>query len=613
MLKKAWYDKIILGWVIFVLIPLVALEVFYATKMTGSMEKSAVEQATYITKGLTDMMQAVLTEEMKILSLMAADDNMVERSTSRHRRETLTSTLNQWKAKLGNGYESLFLTDAGGTVIAETAGGAYGGANLGSTDFFQTARGGKAAIGAPFKSKKTGGLVSIICAPVYERQGKFAGAIGAGLKLDGLFAKMASVKIGGTGYSLMVDKTGLVLVHSDKRKVLNLNIRTIPGMDGIAAMMLGQQSGAETFLSEGIKKIAVFAPVELTGWSVCVIQDAEDVIVLPRSTRNNIFITAGILLVIAILGALYLPRRIAKAVGNEDQDGTDAAAPAEPYAAGTKTSLAGEESAAPVLPGRAPSPEEESSSAGRIIPPPGSIAERAYVGHVSARAGRDYDRLSSFIKRPFEKQNYYEILELSPNVTPFEIRQAYKTALQIYQAGSLVSYSFFSEEERSRILGRLEEAYLTLISEDARTQYDRMLVERGELEENQTYRKTHKKSTPIFDMKEYKSSSSVMSDMSERVRARVAETPAIDTVMAQDVLTGADLKRIRTDLGVSLREISELTRIRIGLLHAIEEDHIDQISSRFHLESFLKSYANCLQLDADTVVNRYMKRYQAMS
>ncbi len=95
MLKKAWYDKIILGWVIFVLIPLVALEVFYATKMTGSMEKSAVEQATYITKGLTDMMQAVLTEEMKILSLMAADDNMVERSTSRHRRETLTSTLNQ--------------------------------------------------------------------------------------------------------------------------------------------------------------------------------------------------------------------------------------------------------------------------------------------------------------------------------------------------------------------------------------------------------------------------------------------------------------------------------------------------------------------------------------
>lgn len=601
----------IFGWVVFMLIPLIALEVFFATKMTGSLEKMAVEQATYITRGLADMTQVALTEEVKILSLMAADVNLAERGTSRHRRETLTETLNHWKAKIGKGYESIFLTDSGGAVIAETEGGAYSGMNLGNADFFQSAVGGKVAIGTPFKSKKTGGLVSIISVPLYDRQGTFRGIIGAGLKLDGLFARMASVKIGGTGYSFMVDKTGLVLAHSDKRKVLNLNIRAVPGMDGIAAMMLGQQSGADTFLSDGAKKIAVFAPVELSGWSIGVVQDAEDVIVLPRSTRNHFFITAGILLVIAILGALYLPRRIAKTEGKEDPGGEETVAFSEPYAAGMEmpsdAQVSGAES---VVRGRASTPEEELSGSGKIIPPPGSIAERAYSSYVSARAGKDYDRVSSFVKRPFEKQNYYEILELSSSATPFEIRQAYKTALQIYQAGSLVSYSFFSEEERSRILGKLEEAYLTLINEAARTEYDRMLVERKELAESQVYRRTHKKPTPIFEMKDYKSSAGVVLDLSERVRARAAEITAIDTVMAQDILTGADLKQIRTDLGVSLKEVSEFTRIRVGLLHAIEEDHIDQISSRFHLESFLKSYANCLQLDADAVVTRYMKRYQ---
>jgi len=42
----------------------------------------------------------------------------------------------------------------------------------------------------------------------------------------------------------------------------------------------------------------------------------------------------------------------------------------------------------------------------------------------------------------FEELNYYEILELPVNASDFEIRQAYKSALSIYEEDSLSSYTF---------------------------------------------------------------------------------------------------------------------------------------------------------------------------
>lgn len=52
------------------------------------------------------------------------------------------------------------------------------------------------------------------------------------------------------------------------------------------------------------------------------------------------------------------------------------------------------------------------------------------------------------MRKDFNQLNYYEMLDLQPNAVPYEIRHAYNAAMQLYQPGSLVSYSFFSEKER---------------------------------------------------------------------------------------------------------------------------------------------------------------------
>ena len=77
--------------------------------------------------------------------------------------------------------------------------------------------------------------------------------------------------------------------------------------------------------------------------------------------------------------------------------------------------------------------------------------------------------------RNFEELNFYEILEISIDASPFKIKRAYKNALEVYGRESLLTYSLFSEEERNDIFRRIENAYNTLIDKTKRTAYDASL------------------------------------------------------------------------------------------------------------------------------------------
>ena len=93
----------------------------------------------------------------------------------------------------------------------------------------------------------------------------------------------------------------------------------------------------------------------------------------------------------------------------------------------------------------------------------------------------------------FEELNYYEILEMPVNASSFEIRRAYRNALEVYSDHSLLTYSLFSVEERVNILKKLEDAYHTLIDRTRRTAYDASLSDKSS---NTNIQQDHKLSLP---------------------------------------------------------------------------------------------------------------------
>jgi DnaJ-class molecular chaperone len=209
--------------------------------------------------------------------------------------------------------------------------------------------------------------------------------------------------------------------------------------------------------------------------------------------------------------------------------------------------------------------------------------------------------------KPYREQNYYELLEIVPDASPLEIRRAYKRVFELYQDESLVSYSFFSKEERQEILSLLEKAYLALIDLESRAQYDRRLIELGLLDKGRQYSNRMKEPVPIYDFKKIHFDILEPARRLGELKERVLQNQLIQEILAQDMLTGADLHKIRTELDIPLEEIADNTKVQIGMLRAIEEDNLAVFPPAVYLKGFLKSYARYLQIDENIVVNGFIK------
>ena len=203
------------------------------------------------------------------------------------------------------------------------------------------------------------------------------------------------------------------------------------------------------------------------------------------------------------------------------------------------------------------------------------------------------------------KQNFYEILGIEFDASPFEINRAYKQNYQLYHEDSLVSYSFFSREERDEILANLEEAYSTLIDEKKRFHYDQSLIECGILKEGGKPQNGRKTIGLISDSKA--STNNTILAIRDELKTMVSSNAVIQEILTQDVLRGKDLKRIRDELGVSLDVVREMTKIRTIFLRAIEEDEYEKTPSGMFLKSYVKAYAQSIGLDADFVASCYLK------
>ncbi|MGZ3635109.1 MAG: J domain-containing protein [Syntrophales bacterium] len=163
--------------------------------------------------------------------------------------------------------------------------------------------------------------------------------------------------------------------------------------------------------------------------------------------------------------------------------------------------------------------------------------------------------------KPFREQNYYELLEILPDASPLEIRRAYKRVFDLYQDESIVSYSFFSKDERAEILSLLEKAYLTLIDLESRAQYDRRLIELGLMDTDMQYSDKTKEPIPIYEFKKMHFDMLDPARRLEELKERVLQNSLIQEILAQDMLTGADLHKIRMELEIPLEEIADSTKV----------------------------------------------------
>ncbi len=77
MKKRTLGFKLIAGGILVVLIPLIVVGLFSVSKASKSLEALSREQAGHVAGNLSDMVQLVLAEEIKIIKELAVGDETV--------------------------------------------------------------------------------------------------------------------------------------------------------------------------------------------------------------------------------------------------------------------------------------------------------------------------------------------------------------------------------------------------------------------------------------------------------------------------------------------------------------------------------------------------------
>ena len=75
---------------------------------------------------------------------------------------------------------------------------------------------------------------------------------------------------------------------------------------------------------------------------------------------------------------------------------------------------------------------------------------------------------------------------------------------------------------------------------------------------------------------------------------------------------GEELKRERELREISLREVSEATKISMKFLQAIEENQFDLLPGGVFNVGFIRSYAKYIGVDDDEMVNNYLFHMQQL-
>ena len=185
--------------------------------------------------------------------------------------------------------------------------------------------------------------------------------------------------------------------------------------------------------------------------------------------------------------------------------------------------------------------------------------------------------------KSLDECNYYELLDVAPDAPKSAVEEAYRNAVELFGADSVVSYSFLSDPEREELLERLAAAYRTLSHDARRREYDRRVLGRVVRRSVPAAPPPHTPPGPAPAPEGTAPPPRAFLDQGGRVR----------------------LDRLREARGVSLEALSEATRIRLPVLRALEQRDLGRLPPAVYVKGYLRACAAFLGVDAQELIRGY--------
>lgn len=247
--------------------------------------------------------------------------------------------------------------------------------------------------------------------------------------------------------------------------------------------------------------------------------------------------------------------------------------------------------------------------------------------------------------------NFYDILEVDPKASSFEVYQAYLKVKKTYSLRDPQMFKNFTFDEIQELLTMIEEAYSTIGNDETRVVYDaqffkiyphlRSKIGTVDFEDSPrtalasfppgrssgaSFVSSHSDSRSV-------SPSSIISDSTTQNSNAVTSSQAplhlvpsgigktslssyeIDEpfeaqISTQEFFDGVFLGKIRKYKKVKIEDFSQKTCISQKYLYAIEDNNYNALPAPVFTRGYVVQYCKFLDLDANKVVPTFMKLYQ---
>lgn len=197
-----------------------------------------------------------------------------DNSESKHSKDRANSLLSEIKTGYPY-YEYICVADMKGDIIAASGIEILGKIKVDDRDFFKKSSEGDVFVSDILISKATGDPIFVVSAPVRE-QNRVIGVILSVIKAEYLSERFINpVKAGKTGYVYMLNKTGIVIAHPDKKFIMNPN--TIASKYSFGKQIMENEKALLTYTIAGSRRIAALQTHRETGWKICVSTHDEEI------------------------------------------------------------------------------------------------------------------------------------------------------------------------------------------------------------------------------------------------------------------------------------------------------------------------------------------------
>jgi hypothetical protein len=235
--------------------------------------------------------------------------------------------------------------------------------------------------------------------------------------------------------------------------------------------------------------------------------------------------------------------------------------------------------------------------------------------------------------------NYYDILEVDPRSSSFEVYQAYLKVKKTYSLRDPQMFKNFTFDEIQELLTLIEEAYSTIGNEETRVIYDghffkvypHLKSKIGPLDFSEPVPRPNVSAEAVRPPELTISATPpnaalAPNPVANSQTAKTSHIPAglgktslssyeIDEafeaqIQNQDFFDGVFLGKIRKYKKIKIEDMSQKTCISPKYLYAIEDNNYNALPAAVFTRGYILQYCKMLGLDADKVVTTFMKLYQ---